>query len=205
VASDYMRSVLKTNGFDERKISVIPYFTYIPDLDKIIFPADSNLVLALGRLVKVKGMDLLIKAFKNVDKTTKLGIIGNGPELQRLKDLAESLNLGKQVVFYGWIPHEELDLFFRQCSFVVVPSIWPEPFGIVGIEAMSYCKPVVASNVGGIPEWCLDKETGLLVNSRDPEELGRAINLLIEDKNLARKMGKQGRKLVKNDLHLRAM
>lgn len=197
VASDYMKSVLIYNGFDDSKIKVIPYFTYLPELDNDLFRTDSMLVLALGRLVKTKGMDLLIKAFKNVKKTAQLAIIGNGPEMQKLKDLTESLKLDKRVSFYGWLSHEKLDFFYRRCSLVVVPSIWPEPFGIVGIEAMAYGKPVVASEVGGISEWCLNKETGLLVDPKNSEELGRTINRLLEDLEYAREMGKKGRKLVK--------
>ena len=79
---------------------------------------------------------------------------------------------------------------------VVVPSTWPEPFGMVGIEAMAYGKPVIAFDVGGISEWLKDGETGFLVKLRDEVALAETLNLLLGDHSLAIRMGSKGREAV---------
>ena len=193
VASEYMKSVLLYNGFDKEKITVIPYFTHIPKFKNSYHSNNPPNILALGRLVKTKGMHYLLKAFCNVNKKAHLTIVGDGPEFGNLKELAKKLNLTHRVSFCGWISHEKLDLIFRKSDIVVVPSIWPEPFGIVGIEAMSYQKPVLAFNVGGISEWCKDKKTGYLIETKNYKELADKINMLLYRRDVANEMGKEGR------------
>ena len=75
-----------------------------------------------------------------------------------------------------------------------MPSRWPEPFGMVGVEAMLRCRPVVASRVGGIPDWLVDGETGTSVPCNDPQALADALDTLVEDTDLAIRMGEAGRK-----------
>ncbi len=81
---------------------------------------------------------------------------------------------------------------------VVVPSLWPEPLGMVGLEALTYGRPVVGSRVGGIAEWLIDNETGLEVTPGYVGQLADRINLLFEDRELAARLGDGGRKLVEH-------
>lgn len=193
VASNFMKSVLINNGFNEKKIKVIPYFTYLPKINHFRQSNNTVNILALGRLVKIKGMHYILNAFKNVKENAFLTIVGDGPELKRLKELAVLFNLTSKVTFLGWISHEKLDLIFRKSDIVVVPSVWPEPFGIVGIEAMSYQKPVIAFNVGGISEWCKDKKTGYLIENKNYKELSEKVKVLLRRHDISIKMGKKGR------------
>ena len=197
VASEFMKSVLLYNEFDEKKIKVIPYFTYLPVLDNTKCMPENKTILAVGRLNKTKGFHHLLRAFQGVTGDAKLAIIGDGPETLYLKKLCESLLLTNRVTFYGWLPHDKLDLFFRTASIVILPSVWPEPFGIAGIEAMAYQKPVIASNAGGIPEWCSNIESGFLVEPGNEEELTKKINLLLSNPELSIQMGINGRDIAK--------
>ena len=197
VASEFMKSALIYNGFNRKKISVIPYFVNMPELNNEYRSSDPQTVLSLGRLVKIKGMHHLLRAFCSVKKNAKLKIIGDGPEMGNLKQLAYKYGLQSRVSFYGWIKHDKLDDIFRQSDVVVVPSIWPEPFGIVGIEAMSYGKPVVASDVGGVSEWCKNGKTGFLTSAGDVEKMAEKINYLLDNHAVAKEFGRNGREEVK--------
>lgn len=85
---------------------------------------------------------------------------------------------------------------FRRCAIAVVPSLWPEPSGLVALEAMAMGKPVVASRTGGLPEIIVHGETGLLVDRGDIEDLRRALELLIADPMLRARLGETGRRRV---------
>jgi glycosyltransferase involved in cell wall biosynthesis len=85
------------------------------------------------------------------------------------------------VSFVGHKSREELFSLYTEATLVCVPSIWPEPFGKVGIEAMSVGRPVIASDVGGIGEWLDDGETGFLVPPQNEEILAEKIHTLLED------------------------
>lgn len=84
---------------------------------------------------------------------------------------------------------------------MVVPSIWPEPFGLIGIEAMYFGKPVVAFDVGGISEWLKDRENGFLVKFPDKKQFAERIKLLLEDSSLTEKFGRNGKEMVKRFLN----
>jgi glycosyltransferase involved in cell wall biosynthesis len=92
---------------------------------------------------------------------------------------------------------------------VVVPSVWPEPFGLVGIEAMSYGLPTIGSATGGIPEWLDDGETGLLVPPGDPAALARALVRILESTETRSAFGAEARRRVESrfteELHVAAL
>ncbi len=149
---------------------------------------DGFTVLFAGRLIQHKGTEYLIRAFASVPPPARLVISGSGPEQSRLGSLAERLGLEPRVEFKGDFPRaSEL---YPSASVVVVPSIWPEPFGLVGPEAMAHGIPVVASRVGGVPEWLSDGETGFLVEPKDVETLAARINALLADPQLAGRLGR---------------
>jgi glycosyltransferase involved in cell wall biosynthesis len=78
----------------------------------------------------------------------------------------------------------------------VFPSLWPETLGIVGIEALSRGVPVVASDLGGVREWCVDGETGVVVPPKDPEAISRAVQRLLDDPEQLAAMGRRGIELI---------
>jgi glycosyltransferase involved in cell wall biosynthesis len=151
-------------------------------------------VLYAGRLEKIKGVQYLIRAFSNVVlkyPDAKLVIAGSGPYVQALENLVKSEKLSEQVQFVGHRTREELHSLYRESSIVCVPSLWPEPFGKVGLEAMSVGRPVIASDVGGISEWLIDGTTGFLVPPKDESALTEKILILFSDEELLRKMSKR--------------
>ena len=206
VASAFMKDVLLYNGFAADRISVLPYFTYLPEPEASGHGSKEPLVLALGRIVPEKGMHYLIKAFSRLRPPSKLTIVGDGPALPSLKNLAENLGISSRLLYSGWLSHDKLDALYRRSSMVVVPSVWPEPFGIVGIEAMAYGKPVIAFDVGGISEWLEDGKTGFIIKLRDEAALAEKLNLLLQNPNLALRMGTQARESVEKrfvpDIHV---
>lgn len=210
VASQYMRQMLANNGLPEERIEVIPYYTDLPSLSGDIRETKSPPhILFFGRLVQPKGLQYLVKALEHVDGPWKCIIIGEGPELKTIQNLARELQIFDKIQFTGWQSHSELGKYYRQARVVVVPSVWPEPFCIVGIEAMSYGKPVVAFDVGGISDWLEDSQTGFLVPRQDVMGLAQKIEILLKDKELAEKFGKQGRVNAENrftkDIHLKKL
>jgi glycosyltransferase involved in cell wall biosynthesis len=198
VASHFMKDVLRYNEFPAERIHVIPYFTPLPRLNGERVSSEPPNILALGRITREKGFDCLLHAYHLIQNKALLTIVGDGPELPALKRIAAELGLSQRVSFPGWLTQENLDAVYRQSSLVVVPSMWPEPFGMVGIEAMAYQKPVIAFDVGGICEWLKDPQTGFLVKPGDTNELCEKIKLLIESPLLSTTMGCQGRMMIKN-------
>ena len=134
VASHFMKDTLLSNGFDQEHLHVIPYFTDLPALEARLQDDQPPLVLGLGRITREKGFACLLQAYASLSTEARLVIVGDGPDLEGLKELANRLEVASQVTFTGWLPHDRLDGLFRRCALVAVPSLWPEPFGIVGIE-----------------------------------------------------------------------
>jgi glycosyltransferase involved in cell wall biosynthesis len=195
VASNYMRACLLENGFPEDMIELLPYFVDVPPE---MLPAGDD-VLFIGRLIPEKGVHLLIDAMARMESRFRLVIVGDGPNEYR-EALARRVlihRLGSRVQFAGSRPNERLAEFYQSARMVVVPSIWPEPFGIVGVEAMAHGRPVVAFDVGGVGDWLSDGVTGFLVRRGDTDGLADRMKKLFDSPDLSTEMGEKGRDLVK--------
>ena len=125
-------------------------------------------------------------------------MVGEGSYLENCKQLADQLGISDRVSFPGWVPHEKLDDYYRSARMLVVPSRWPEPFGMVGIEAMARGRPVVAFANGGIPDWLDHGKTGFLVPPTDTKLMASRIQELLDDTSLAARMGQEGATHVQN-------
>ncbi len=150
----------------------------------------------IARLSDVKGQDILIPAMKEVLQKipkAKLLIVGEGKMETMLKDLVMTLNLHEHVKFYPIVNRttEALSLF----DVFVMPSR-QEGLGLSVMEAQASGLPVVASNVGGIPTLIKDGQTGLLVEPENVHQLAQAIIKVLEDKNLAQRLGQQARSFI---------
>jgi phosphatidylinositol alpha-1,6-mannosyltransferase len=179
----------------------------IPDMEQVRtlrarYGEHSEIVLCVGRLALDKGHEVLLQAFHRVHQArpdTHLVIVGEGPLRKKLLEQCESLGLVECVHFPGKVPPEELSAWYAACDVFALPSKsesrW-EGFGLVFLEANLFEKPVVGGNEGGVPEAIADGETGLVVNPRDPDAVARAILRLLQDKSVAREMGKKGRERV---------
>ncbi len=194
VLSNHMKSELVLNDFDPDRIDVIPGHTHVPEAEFPPLSDDGDDILFVGQVIRSKGLDMLVKAMTLLKNPAHLKVVGVGSALEANKGLANTLGISDKVEFLGWVPHHELDSYFEKAALVVVPSVWAEPFCLVGIEAMARSRPVVAFDVGGISQWLEDGKCGYLVREITPEALAARIDELLGDRDLARGMGAYGRK-----------
>lgn len=151
-----------------------------------------RLVLAVGRLVPYKGFENLIRAMSQVDG--QLTIVGTGPLRNELQQLAEQLGVESRVTFEDDTTADKLKTLMHACRMLVLPSVGRnEAFGMVQLEAMACAKPVVNTSVHGGVAWVArNGQEGLTVPPNDVEALTRAINTLLDDPVMARRLGEQG-------------
>jgi glycosyltransferase involved in cell wall biosynthesis len=123
-------------------------------------------------------------------------VLGDGNHRAHCEALSVRLGLADRVKFAGFVPQAEIATYYRDASLAVMSSVWPEPFGATGLEAMRCGLPVVAFNAGGIREWLIDGWNGFLVPWMDRERYATSVEELLNDKSLARKMGEHGRQWV---------
>jgi len=202
-------------GADPAKIEVIPcgvdlkLFHPIPRDEAKAYlemPQDHTMVLFVGRIEPLKGIDVLIEAMalllKDKDELSDeicLCIIGGDPdadadtlnrEMSRLQRMRETLGIADVVTFLGKRAQDTLPYHYSAAEVCVVPSHY-ESFGMVALEAMACGTPVIASKVGGLTFTVRDGRTGFLVPSDDPRALADQLSLLLTDGNLRRTMGQQ--------------
>jgi glycosyltransferase involved in cell wall biosynthesis len=189
VGSRYMKNELEINGIDADKIRIVNPVPAALREPNAFPPSQSPSVLFVGQVIRGKGVDLMLKALAAVTGDWQATIVGEGSFLGQCKQLAATLQIADRVRFTGWVPHAELDDYYRSASLLVVPSRWPEPFGMVGIEAMARGRPVVAFSNGGIPDWLDHDTTGLLVPAADVGAMTAAIQTILDDGPLAARMG----------------
>jgi glycogen(starch) synthase len=165
------------------------------------------LILFLGRLVGVKGVDKLIMAMPHVLSklpTAKLVIVGVGDQQEYLMNLTRTMRLNDYVRFrFDFIPEEERILHYAACDVAAFPSYY-EPFGIVALEAMSMEKPVVvgAAGVSGMREivvCCGDEQCGYHIDPNNPSDIAWGIVSSLEDPERQKWLGRNGRKRVLNE------
>ncbi len=192
VASEHVKAQAVASAYPADQIEVIPYYTKLPTINTASADSEKK-VLFVGRIVPEKGLNKLLIAFSQLHASAKLIIAGEGRDLAKIKSLSRKLGIENRVCFAGWANSDQKDELYKSASVVVIPSIWPEPFGIVGIEAMSYAKPVVAFRIGGISEWLDDCKTGFLIPPYDVSEMSTKIDLLLQLKDAAIEMGMVGR------------
>lgn len=179
---------LAANGLRQRR--VIPLFATVAPREGTGH-ATRRRVLFAGRIVAAKGVDVLLRAAREVDG--EFVICGDGRRLGEMRRLADRLGIGERVSFPGWLDAGDLAQELADASVVTMPSLWPEPFGLVGIEAFAAGRPVVASATGGIVEWLQDGVNGLSVPPGDTGALARALTELLGDPERQRTMGAAGK------------
>ena len=156
--------------------------------------ADRRRVVFAGRVVLPKGVAVLIRAARAVD--AEFVVCGDGWRREQMQRLATRMGVHQRIQFKGWMDSEALARELAEASVVAVPSIWPEPFGLVGIEALAAGRPVVASAVGGIRDWLEHGVNGLAVKPGDANVLAHALQELLADPARQRAMGLAGREMV---------
>lgn len=145
-------------------------------------------LLYVGRLEHVKGVDVLLRAMKDVVKQipeARLVIVGDGNSRKELETYTENNDLQNVVTFKGWVQNNQVANEYEASSAVVIPSIWPENLPTVCIEALAIGRPVIGSKTGGIPELIQDGKTGQIVEPGSAVDLTDAIVKIITAPNLS--------------------
>jgi glycosyltransferase involved in cell wall biosynthesis len=194
-------------GAREQQIVTIPNGVHLADfaapagrpadLDARIQPG--RFLLFIGRLVRRKGVDVLLRAFAQVAPAhaeVRLVIAGDGVERQALQALAQELGLGERVSFLGAVQGRTKTYLFQSTLGTIVPSRGWEAFGLVVLESYAAGKPVIASRHPGLDSLVQENRTGLLVRSELPDHLAAAIGALLADPARTAQMGQAAQSFV---------
>ena len=213
---DEVAQLVRLYGADRSRIEIVPlgvdHAFFAPNPGSLVGRADhragarralglpdrGRLVLFVGRIQRLKGLDVAVRAFVPLAAAVPdalLVVVGgpSGPggpaEVDRIHTLVADLGLADRVRFVPPQPHELLSTWYRAADVCVVPSR-TESFGLVALEAAACGTPVVASAVGGLTSLIDHGRTGFLVDSRDPLAFAHALSDLLSDRNLAERMGR---------------
>jgi glycosyltransferase involved in cell wall biosynthesis len=193
ISQGLARYLAEVEGFDENEFEIVHYG--IAGRDGVEPYAGSEpRLLCIGRLIPVKGHLVLLRALAQArarEPALVLEIAGQGPLEPALKAYAKELGLSGAVRFLGYV--SPIQAAIEGAAAVVVPSLG-EGFGMVALEAMERGRPVIASDVGGLPEIVADGETGFVVPAGDAEALADAMVALASDLPRAAAMGEAGRR-----------
>ena len=158
--------------------------------------AGKKIIFSLGRLIYYKGFSYLVEAAKDLPDNYIILIGGTGEMENELQNLIHEQRLDSKVKLIGKIRGDDLGSYFQLCDVFCLPSIEKsEAFGLVQIEAMSFGKPIVSTNIAesGVPWINENGKTGITVNPKSPAELSQAIKTIVTDLSLSKKLGENGR------------
>jgi len=182
VASEHMREEYVRHGAPGERLVMAPLFPSLP-VQSPAEPTPKDSVLFLGRMTSLKGGDVLIRAVSraasDLRRPVRLVMGGDGPQRAVWKRLATELRVDTE--FPGWLDESRRIHALSNASVLAVPSIWPEPFGLVGLEAAARGVPAVAFDTGGIRQWLRHDVSGLLVPPGESYRgMGRALATVLD-------------------------
>ena len=176
VASQYMAEEFVRNGVDRQRLECVPLPVERPEVPpERVFRSQ---VLFLGRMTALKGIDLLLDALallRTRGQPLEIALAGDGA-VRKVAE-ARAKRLGLAARFLGWVDESERSALLAQSGVLALPSTWPEPFGLVGLEAAAQGVPTVAFDVGGIREWLVPGLNGEIAPSNPPTAHGFAAAL----------------------------
>lgn len=202
-------------GVSDNKIHVVPHGVDVRkfspdsgchDVASRLALGNKKMILTVGNLVERKGHDMVLKSLPKVLEEVPDAIyliVGDGEQKQNLKELVDKLDLGEHVIFTGRVPDKELPEYYNACNIFIMPSREIgsdiEGFGIVFLEASACSKPVIGGRSGGVSDAVEDKVSGILVDPLNVDEISKTLITLLIDDELARRLGRQGRKRVEEE------
>ena len=188
VASQFMAQDYYRHGIPAGLLHLVPYFPpgCQPDFEPPHGRAFTQRIIFAGRLVKEKGwrhaLAATSMAARSLGRDLRLVVAGDGPDLSEMRRIAANGDFSINVDFLGWIDRQAMQLEMRQADLLLMPSLWAEPFGLLGIEAGCVGLPASGYAVGGIPDWLVPGETGesgtpgRMVVAELAAAIGRALN-----------------------------
>jgi glycosyltransferase involved in cell wall biosynthesis len=188
---------LREDGVAMEKVHVLP-----SGFDPALFERETDDLFAevphprigyVGRLAEQKRPDLLVEAFGDVEEAARLVVVGDGPLREQVEAAVRRSPARDRITLHGFVPHEQVPAVLRSLDLLVLPSIYEE-MGSVLAEAMACGLPVVASDVGGIPDVVRDGETGILVPPGDVPALTKALDGVLRDPSLRTRLGEEARR-----------
>lgn len=194
--AEFMKKELLQKGISSDKVTVIYNGIKVPKIDeskKVVMT--EKVVSVIGRLSPEKGHKFLFESLAQLKRDNpnlkwKLHVVGDGVLKQELIDLSKTLDIQSNIIFKGFV--NTMDTEYINSDIILLPSE-NEAFPFVAIEALAFEKPVISTNVGGLPEVIIDNETGILVSYGDVDALAKNIKRLLEDEEFSNKLAKQGK------------
>ncbi|KPU45366.1 GDP-mannose-dependent alpha-(1-6)-phosphatidylinositol monomannoside mannosyltransferase [Oxobacter pfennigii] len=197
----------ETMLYTDKKLEIIPFGIDIEKFNVERHKDDTVITFGIVKsLEEVYGIEYLIRAFEKIYKkygNLRLLIVGGGNLYDKLKIMCAELKIEDYVTFTGKVLNTEVPIFLNEMDIFVMPSI-RESFGVAALEAQACGVPVIASDVGGIPEVVIDGETGLLFKAADTDELAEKMEYLINNSQIRNEMGRRGRAFVENSYNWEA-
>lgn len=205
VTTDYVKKMVINQGINPKKIVVSPNYVdpklFSSNIDgsevrkKLSVSKDETLFVYVGRLSREKGLDILIDAFAivcNVNNKSKLLLVGDGSELSKLEAKCKNFGIQKRVIFLKPVPHTLVPMYLAAGDVAVLPS-YSEGLPKFVIEAMMMAKPIVGTDIPGINNIARQGVEAELVKVGDSSALANALLLIMENEEIASKLGNNGR------------
>lgn len=212
--SSFLRDEAVRHGADPATISVVPNGVDTATFDRSAWDTQElcelrrgldldgkRIIISVSRLVPKNALDDLVRAMPSILRDhpdAALLLVGDGSELGKLEELTRRLGIENRVRFTGSVEHRDTAKYLLLSDVFVRPSA-SEGLGSAFLEAMACGVPVVATPVGGIPDFLRDGETGLLCRPHDPESVASAVHRSLADLSLAERLSRNGRELVQQD------
>lgn len=197
-------------GLAAEKSTTLPYFCPVTPLDAPRAAPVRPQITFLGRITPYKGIQEFLECLARLPTVTGK-IVGNFDHNKEasIKTLASKLGCADRIYVQKWVAREELPQLFAETTVFIFPSIWHETLGIVGLEAMAYGVPVVAFNVGGVPDWLSHGETGYICSVKDTADMAARTQALLDDADLNHAMGRKSIEVIRQrfspSLHINSL
>lgn len=199
--SEYVKDELARNGVSRERVHVVGQCLRWGDAEAGAreYSMSGALIGAVGRWDGVKGLELLLDLLLDWSPPFRAEIVGGGAGLESARRKVEQAGRGDRIRIRGKCDARSMRDFYRNISLLVVTTLVPEAFCAAGIEAHLHGVPVVGFDSGGVREWLIDGETGLLVPMGDVRALRRSMTTVLADPELARSLGREGSRRARRD------
>lgn len=202
VSHDINEHIIEDFRIPEEKIKYLPFGIdtkmFSPSENTRKFDEDHFVIFSNRGFYPVYDMPTLVEGFEraySVNNNLRLYLKGDGPELPKIKDLVKSKNISDVVTFLRRTEYSQVPVDLNKSDIFVTTAV-SDGTPVSLLETMSTETPVIATNIGGVPEWITDGETGILIPPGDPIGLSENILLLAEDEYMRKRLGKKARETV---------